>query len=275
MLRFFHISDSHIEAASGASPGDNKTGTSPDVTTAKNQHQFERVIDYINKLLAEGLNADFLIHTGDICNRDDRFDDDGCSFMSAMSILDSCNLNKLYLNGNHDKLERVRHQRELETIRFDGKMERISELTPGVTGSFYAHIGNHVILVLDARPRNYKPLSDGCHPDDPSGTLLSSEILQIEQLVNESSDPIAVFMHYPPINLDSLWVENSMCVNNGAEIHQIFQSSPEKISGVFFGHVHHSLQVLLDNVLYVSVGATSVQFDTSNHLQEHLSLIHI
>lgn len=269
MLRFFHISDSHIDAyeRNSTSVENVKSGR---VIRAKNTELgLTKVIDAINSMAGDGLAADFIVHTGDICNSDDRQNDHGRSFELATTLIDTCGLNTIYVNGNHDQLAYIRKSRQWkENQIFDG-LGGITQLSPDITGSFYADYSNYTILVLDARPRLPEPFADGCHPMDPSGMLLPSEIEKVGQLLNEVTNKVVVFMHYPPIELDSPWVDRSMLVENGSDLHKMFNKHPEKICGVFFGHVHHSQQAVIDKVLYVAVGATGVQFDTSSHLNEH------
>ncbi len=286
MLRFIHISDSHIEAGGSTNNSSVPEGGLQCDKACKNARELRSVIDAINVKISEGLSVDFLAHTGDICNSDDKKNDNGSSFRSAISIMDSCEIEKVYVNGNHDNLSYVTNVRDREFSRVGNKMEFEKYLTPELTGSYSARFDNYRILVLDARPQRVdfsaevfskntsisscsSPEPDGDQPADPAGYLLPTELNRIEELLDECKSQVVVFMHYPPVKLDCSWVDRNMCVSNGEQLHKIFAAHADKISGVFFGHVHHGIQAIVDNVLYVSSGAVSMQFDTSAHLQKH------
>jgi len=273
-LRFIHISDSHIDLVSQ----ENATVLLP-ITTGSNSKAlnifspgFTRVTEKIKNLVSEGLALDFIIHTGDVCNSDDLSGATQTTAQLASELLGQC-----------------------------GVINNISERT---TGSFWVEHQGTTLLFLDARPRYALTSSvdsesqastnvtlqvesfewDGRHPHDPEGYLDPEELDIVDKLIDDAPGQVAIFTHYPPLGLDCPWVDTSMCIKNGCLLHEILKIYQKKISGVFFGHVHHSQQRLHDGVLYVATGAIAHQFDTSSHLSEarvsesnmhHLNYVHI
>lgn len=299
-LRFIHISDSHIDLVSQ----ENATVLLP-ITTGSNSKAlnifspgFTRVTEKIKNLVSEGLALDFIIHTGDVCNSDDLSGATQTTAQLASELLGQCGVDYIWMNGNHDRLDYVL------PYRCSSRNLTINNISERTTGSFWVEHQGTTLLFLDARPRYALTSSvdsesqastnvtlqvesfewDGRHPHDPEGYLDPEELDIVDKLIDDAPGQVAIFTHYPPLGLDCPWVDTSMCIKNGCLLHEILKIYQKKISGVFFGHVHHSQQRLHDGVLYVATGAIAHQFDTSSHLSEarvsesnmhHLNYVHI
>ena len=285
-LRFFHISDSHVELISDETlshrslTNDGNIPLSISKTASLSSVGLNCVVNKIRNLVSEGLNVDFVIHTGDVCNSDDLPGQTNSTARLASQLLKECGVDYIWMNGNHDRLEHI--------CPFRSSAEYIvfNKFVDHGTGSFWSAYKDTTMVFLDARPRDaemkpddqmgsYKDTKaddrlewDGRHPQDPAGYLQPSELAMVEDLIANASGQVILFTHYPPVHLDCLWVDRSMCIKNGNLLHDILKVNTEKIGGVYFGHVHHSQQRLIDGVLYVATGAIASQFDTSAHLTE-------
>jgi len=299
-IRFIHISDSHLELPSpdaDQSPLLPEADSDSKISDITNPG-FALVTEKIKSLVNEGLVLDFIIHTGDVCNSDDLPGATQTTARLASEMLCQCGVDYIWMNGNHDRLDHI------VPFRCSSQDLVLNDISGKATGSFSCMYRGTTLLFLDARPRNTLPSSsgagfqtsgesaqqanlpewDGRHPHDPEGYLNPEELGVAEKLIADAPGQVVVFTHYPPVKLDCPWVDRNMCIDNGSLLHKILEKYKNKISGVFFGHVHHSQQRLYDGVLYVATGAITHQFDTSSHLTEarvtgnnlhHLNYVHI
>jgi len=250
-LRFIHITDTHIDAPE--QPGEPFL-----LHGADTKKHFELLAETIETLLGSGLPVDFLVHTGDLCNSSDVAGSASDSFETAAGILGSLSVPCLLLNGNHDRVDLIDEQ--------FGPLQ----ITPGSgiplgdagTRSRAFKLNDYILAFLDARPRESGENQhvDTRHPDDPAGSLPEDELKALQSLIQETDQELVVFLHYPPVPIDSAWIDQSMLISNGDVLHQLLATVPERVRGVFFGHVHHSVQTLRDQILYVACGAASCTF---------------
>lgn len=61
------------------------------------------------------------------------------------------------------------------------------------------------------------------------------------------------------VPLDSAWMDETMLVRNGEQLHRLLSDHRARIRAVFFGHVHSPTQQLRDGVLYASAGSVTMQ----------------
>jgi 3',5'-cyclic-AMP phosphodiesterase len=71
--------------------------------------------------------------------------------------------------------------------------------------------------------------------------------------------PLVVATHHHPIPIDVPWLDQ-LGLGNGQVMHEILLQARHRLRGVFFGHVHHSLDIYKDGILYSSVASAAYQF---------------
>ena len=49
---------------------------------------------------------------------------------------------------------------------------------------------------------------------------------------------------------------------DGEDVHQALLPARERMRGVFYGHVHQTMQTVRDGILYVAVASTFAQFSS-------------
>jgi 3',5'-cyclic AMP phosphodiesterase CpdA len=111
--------------------------------------------------------------------------------------------------------------------------------------------GNERIVILDAR---------GSPEHDPQGDISPDQLERLDLLLRSKSNPISVFLHYPPIGLDSEWIDRTMLIRNGVALHNLLVSHRSRVRGIFFGHVHRSTCTIKDGILYASCGSPTMHF---------------
>lgn len=223
-LYFIHISDTHI--------GPTKEYELYGANTYTNAL---RVVETINAL---PLACDFVLHTGDIAaspNED--------AYRLAAEVFGQLRAPIYFVTGNHDSAVFIKKYLTMGPADRSGGEEHF--LT-------YAFERKGIrCIALDAR---------GPDEIDPRGILEEHQFAFLEQELQRDAMPAAVFIHFPALPLDSIWLDRNMLLLNGEQLHAVLARHRERLRGVFFGHVHRGMQVLQDGILYSSVASTIGQF---------------
>lgn len=214
------------------------------------QARFEELCNWIAKLTDP---IDFIFHTGDWVHRGQLPSDSGRSTQIAWGRLAQLGIPVLTAVGNHDHRQALReclsnslpHGWLLN--RIDSQPERLAYWFSLEKKS----LSLESFLVLDAR---------GPQEIDPRGNLCSKQLAAVEELLADPLRSWTIFLHYPPIPLDCTWIDQTMLIENGEQLHSILVRHASKIRGVFFGHVHRPLCCLKQSILYASTGSGTMHF---------------
>lgn len=228
-LYFVHISDTHI--------GPTRQFRLYESVSYANA---QRIVEAINALTPQ---PDFVIHTGDIVALPD-----DTAYRLAEEVFGTLRPPIYYVVGNHDS------SKDIHTF-----------LTMGEKADYYVDVnllaysfeqkGNRFII-LDAR---------GSDEIDPQGVLGTHQFDFLESQITKDEMPVVVFVHFPPLNVDSFWFDESMLLLNGELLHHMLVPVRDRVRGVFYGHVHRGIQILRDGILYSSVASTGGQFSAWPH----------
>lgn len=194
-----------------------------------------RVVEIVNNLPTK---PDFVIHTGDIVT-----DPDPVSYRLAAEILSDIEAPTYYVNGNHDTAQDIH-----KYFAMGPKQDVTAD--PGVL-SYTFEVKGYRFLVLDAR---------GPDEIDPHGLLSDAQLDLVRREAAPEGPPLTVFLHYPVLPLNSVWMDRNMLVMNGDELHQALLPARDRIRAVFYGHVHQAMQTIRDGILYVAAASTFAQF---------------
>lgn len=225
-VTFAHVSDSHIELAG---PG----GQSESLA---------RFRMLLRELTAIAPYVDLVVHTGDVCgggspdaigSRD--------AYLALKRELLSVPVPFYFVAGNHDNPTFL-----AEILPF-GPLVPLGRDDAECCYTFT--VGIMTGVVLNARK--------GVQPD---GHLPVEQLEALEQVLISATVPVCVFLHYPPVSLGTEWADDILRVDNGDRLHALLRTHADKVCGVFFGHVHASIQRWLDGICYVSVGSTLHEF---------------
>jgi Icc protein len=227
---FVHISDTHI-------------GTTADFR--RHGHTSlpcaERVVEIIN---AMPVRPDFVIHTGDVVA-----EPFSPAYQLAAETFAALEMPIYYANGNHDTAEDIRRHLPMGPLEWAGS-------DPGRL-SYTFEVKGYRFLVLDAR---------GPDDIDPHGLLPESQLELAAQEASEHGSlaedavPLVVFVHYPVLPLNSIWMDEKMLIMNGEELHRTLLPARERLRGVFHGHVHQHMQSTREGIIYYSVASVFSQF---------------
>lgn len=221
---FVHISDTHI-------------GPTPDFTrhghaTLPNAMKMVEIISRMPK------RPDFVVHTGDVVA-----DPQLSAYRLAAEVFASLEIPIYYVNGNHDRADDIRRFLPM------GQHENAGPDPNRLSYAF--EVKGFRFLVLDAR---------GPDEIDPHGLLPESQFEVISQEATRDGLPLVVFIHYPVLPLNSIWMDDNMLVINGESLHEALLPARNRLRGVFHGHVHQHMQTSRDGIHYYSVASVFSQF---------------
>jgi Icc protein len=223
IVYFVQISDTHI----GPTPGYANHG----IVSAL---ALQRLVDRINKLPQK---PNFIIHSGDITA-----DPNPSASMQAKEILSRLQVPIYYVRGNHDSAADIKAYMKM------GINEDISAGKDHLTYKF--EINGFQFLVLDTM---------GPPESQPQGYLSADQLKILRVEAAADGLPLVVFLHHPLLPMDSPWMDANMLVINGEEVHQALLAVQDRLLGVFFGHIHQSIQTTRDGILYVAAPSSVVQ----------------
>ena len=223
-LYFVHISDTHI---------------GPEKSYRRHGHQSypcaERLVEIINRL---PVTPDFVIHTGDVVT-----DPDPASYQLAAELFARLQIPIYYVNGNHDRAA------DIHTYLPMGP--KVDATADSDILSYTFACKEYRFLVLDGR---------GPDEIDPHGILSEAQLELIRQEATAVGPPLSIFIHFPLLPMNSTWMDAYMLVINGEAVHQALLPARDRIRGVFHGHIHQSMQIRRDGILYSSAASAFSQF---------------
>ena len=219
---FIHISDTHIGP-----------------TKSYERHGFasypcaEKMVEIINSFHHR---PDFVIHTGDVVT-----DPDSSSYKLAAELFDRLEVPIYFANGNHDTAQDIR-----KYLRMGEKTDLMDDELV-----YRFDVNGNRFLVIDGRA-----------PDelDPHGLISEKQLEILRQECTAEGPPLTIFLHYPLWPINSTWFDSHMMVINAAELHDIFLTARDRLTGVFHGHIHQPMQTIKDGIVYTCAPSTFAQF---------------
>ncbi|MGD2077076.1 MAG: metallophosphoesterase [Chloroflexota bacterium] len=221
---FVHISDTHF----GPTVDYSRYGHTP-LPCAR------RLVEIINTMPQR---PDFVIHTGDVTAEPGY-----ASYRLAAETFDRLETPVYYVAGNHDTPAGIRRHLTMGPKQdLDPDPDRLS---------YVFEIKGHRFLVLDAR---------GPEEIEPRGLLPASQLEIVARETGPDGPPLIVFLHYPVLAMNSVWMDENMPVVNGGVLHRSLRRAKGRLRGVFHGHVHQHMQIVRDGISYSSTASVFSQF---------------
>ena len=223
-LRFAHISDTHI----GPDPGAVRYNARPAACLRRVLADIARQPDPI----------DFLLHTGDVAA-----DPEAACYRLTAELLADCPLPCYFVAGNHDDPTLLAAHLHM------GPHHKLQAGAPWLTYTFER--GGHRFLVLGAE----------APPElEPHGRLGAAVLDAVDETLQQPG-AWTVIVHFPPLPLDCAWIDREMLLTDGEALHQRLLPYRARLRGVLFGHVHRSMNLCRDGILYASAGSTFSRFN--------------
>ncbi|GAB4515506.1 MAG: metallophosphoesterase [Anaerolineae bacterium] len=221
LLRFVHISDTHISA------DPNYTQPYAETTTGQG---VQALVEQINNL---PFTPDFVLHTGDVA-----YDPYPEAYATCHAILSQIKYPVYYVAGNHD------HAATLQSVMM-GTTSPLARL------HYTFEVNGVQFIVLDSNG----PV------EPPAGYVTEDQLSWLNNLCAEKDDrPLVVAVHHNPLSLDVPWLDNFMGIRNSAALHEALYPARHRLRGVFFGHVHQNIDIVRDGIFYSSTLSSWTQF---------------
>ncbi len=100
---------------------------------------------------------------------------------------------------------------------------------------------------------------DTSQPERVDGELSASELLRLEQLLKHpAADYVMIFLHHPPLKIDSPWMDR-IRLKNGDALFAVIDRYPQ-VKAVVFGHIHQQFESVRGAIRLIGTPATSIQF---------------
>ncbi|MCB8948280.1 MAG: metallophosphoesterase [Ardenticatenaceae bacterium] len=221
---FVHISDSHF----GPTAAYERHGYRP-------QPCVERAVEIINNLPTR---PDFVVHTGDVVT-----DPDEEAYRRATAVFQQLQMPVYFVTGNHDRSRDIKQYMQL------GPHQSLTT-EPDVL-SYAFEVKGYRFVVLDGR---------GPDEIDPHGVLSEAQMQVVQAEATAVGPPLTIFVHFPTLPMNSIWMDKNMPLLNGAAFHEALLPARDRLRGVFYGHVHQSMQTLKDGIVYTAVPSLFAQF---------------
>lgn len=231
-LNILQISDTHL-------------GADPNFEIAPGIYPWQRsqaVVQAMHRWIAEeGIPVDCIVHTGDLVHRGHVPSDDGESTRRALDLFRPLPRPIHWVVGNHDNRNALRN--------FVGDMPGYALTTQQDQWAYHVVLRGERIAILDAR---------GPREVDPQGVITPDQLVSLGRVLAATTEPISIFLHYPPIPLGCDWIDRTMLIRNGLELHDLLHAHRDRVRGVFFGHIHSPTCTLLDGIMYASCGSVAM-----------------
>lgn len=231
VLYFVHISDTHI---------------GPTADYARFGHTAlpcaKELVKIINEL---PVGPDFVIHTGDVVA-----DPHPAAYQLAAETFAELNVPIYYVTGNHDSAADIH-----DYLPMGPKRPTSSDRQ---TLSYTFEVKGYRFLVLDARAPDHL---------DPQGLLPEAQLDLVRREASADGPPLTLFLHYPPLPMNSIWMDKHVLIINGESLHQALVPARGRLRGVFYGHIHQPMQTFRDGILYTSAGSSFSQFSGWPHAE--------
>jgi 3',5'-cyclic AMP phosphodiesterase CpdA len=264
MIRFLQISDTHWSFDPITLPCGQLQ-----IDTAK---RFELLCRWIESLADP---VDFIVHTGDWVHRGHVAGDSGESTRKVWDLAQRLGFPVLTAVGNHDHRSVLREcfEKSIAKLAANSSVRPSGEMLASVAGladgkplglvggrdapdecerlCYRFTCKGEDFLVIDARDSQ---------SIDPRGRIDSEQLIAIERYFANTTKACTLFLHYPPIRLDCHWIDRTMCVENGEELHSLLRKYRDRVRGVFFGHIHRPISAVVDGVMYASCGSSAMHF---------------
>lgn len=176
---------------------------------------------------------DLVLHTGDVA-----YDPEAAAYPIARTILGGLHAPLRCLPGNHDD------SAALQTTFWGRAVAQ--------PYAYEAFVLNDVIIAC---------LDSNGPAEPPRGFLPQEQLDWLEALCAADDErPLLVAVHHNPLPVGSPWLDDFMRLQNGEALHRVLLRAGRRLRGVLFGHVHQSLSIIQDGILYASAPSSWCQF---------------
>jgi 3',5'-cyclic AMP phosphodiesterase CpdA len=229
MLKFIHISDTHLPGAGTLL----LYGISP----------HERLSSCFAHIKANHSDAAFIVISGDVAENGE---EDAYSFLQSEAR--QLNLPVLVIPGNHDR------QAAMQSVLppFHGQL---SDLPKG--GAFLAsalHSDDGLFIFLDSSGDNIS-----------HGVFAGARVISLTKQLTNSRGDIFLFMHHPPFQVGIPFMD-IVCLLDPEPLYAALTPHKGSVRHMFFGHLHKTVNGTWRGIPFSIVRSTVHQIDAQMNL---------
>ncbi|MGF1602630.1 MAG: 3',5'-cyclic-AMP phosphodiesterase [Thermosynechococcaceae cyanobacterium] len=189
----------------------------------KTMASFEAILAALTQLPTQ---PDLILLTGDLAQ-----DESPAAYQQIVQQLTPLNIPTYWLPGNHD------HQ---------PSMAQLLSQSPFCSDKTFK-AGGWQFLLLDSTV-----------PQQVYGAFSQDDLIQLDQQLQNHTEPTLIALHHPPISIDSAWLDQ-LGLQNAADFFTVVERYPH-VKIALFGHIHQQIEQHRKGVAYLSTPSTCVQF---------------
>lgn len=221
---------------------DTHIGPTPDymLYNVNTYQEAQALVEFLNEQLP--FSPDFVLHTGDVT-----YDPDPAATKLAYDLLSQINYPLYVVRGNHDDPDSMRDY-------FRGLPAGSGRL------NYDFQVNNYHMIVLDSFGR-----------EQPAGYLEDDDLQFLQATLDMSTATnIVIVIHHLPTMTGNAWLDERMRIMNGDAFFEILMPYQDRISGMFFGHIHDFTTSMVNGILCSSTSAAFSQFLYPQHADDRL-----
>ena len=189
------------------------------------EHSFHDIMQHI---VAQHPDAKVIIHTGDVAQ-----DATPVTYARYIEYMQRLGIPFYQTPGNHDDLEIFPYSQSSPITVIDLKSWTIILLTSAVTGKIDGHIDQ-------------------------------DQLDQLDQLLQQLNDRfVLIGCHHHPLHMQSTWIDHHR-LKNSADLCSVLRKFSQ-VKAVIHGHVHQEFSQIQDNIQFLAVPSTCIQFKPHSH----------
>ena len=191
----------------------------------------DTLVEVIGDIRDKHSDLDFLVITGDHTH-----DELPETYQQLAELLSPWKDRLLQIPGNHDNRGLIREV----FARAGGPADCVT---------FSATAGEWKLIGLDSHL-----------PGEVPGRVEPEQLTWLQAELDEDPQrPTAIFIHHPPISVESEWLD-AIGIQNVEEVVQVIERSSQ-IQFICAGHVHHEFESRIGGARFFTTPSTGVQFD--------------
>ncbi|GAB4526305.1 MAG: phosphodiesterase [Anaerolineae bacterium] len=221
MLRFIHVSDTHIRLT--PNPAWQPSPLQPT----------ETLMQIIRAIQALPFQPDFILHTGDVCDNDAS----EAEYLWVVDRISEIPIPTYFLVGNHDNRRLLK--------------QAIGMNDDDAPHDFVFTCGEIVVIAMDTQDRSLP---------HPRGGLSAEQLVWLQhQLAVTSPARVIVALHHHVLAVGIPALDTAALVN-GERLHDLLRHVSTRIAGVFCGHIHQHMHVQREGLLYSAAPGAYFQY---------------
>ncbi len=191
---------------------------------------WQTLLDVIENIRLQGIRPDHVVITGDHTH-----DEQPQTYMQLRELLLDWLPRLHVVPGNHDSPELICRT-----------FPEIAPASPPVMFEFSED--DWTFLGLDSHL-----------PGEVSGSVTEPQLIWLDRRLENGTGPAGVFLHHPPVAVDSVWMDQ-ISLQNAARLREVI-TAHDRVRFVCCGHVHHEFSCQLGNAAVLTTPSTGLQFD--------------